>query len=42
MQLISKFKKQFRSLICVILIDSNYAWLIHLKDKKGITIINAS
>ena len=39
MQLISKFDKGFR--LCVIDIYSNYAWVIPLKDKKGITITNA-
>ena len=41
MQLISKFNKGFRFLICVIDIYSKYAWVISLKDKKGITITNA-
>ena len=41
MQLISKFNKGFRFLLCVIDIYSKYAWVIHLKDKKGITITNA-
>ena len=41
MQLISKFKKGFRFLLCVIDIYSKYAWVISLKDKKGITITNA-
>ena len=41
MQLISKFKKGFRFLFCVIDIYSKYAWVISLKDKKGITITNA-
>ena len=34
MQLISKFNKRFRFLLCVIDIYSKYAWVIHLKDKK--------
>ena len=34
MQLISKFNKGFRFLLCVIDIFSNYAWVISLKDKK--------
>ena len=41
MQLISKFNKGFRFLLCVIDIFSKYAWVVPLKDKKGITIINA-
>ena len=41
MQLISKFNKVFRFLLCVIDIYSKYAWVIPLKDKKGITITNA-
>ena len=41
MQLISKFNKGFRFLLCVIDIYSKYAWVICLKDKKGITITNA-
>ena len=40
-QLISKFSKGFRFLLCVIDIYSNYAWVIPLKDKKGTTITNA-
>ena len=41
MQLISKFNKGFRFLLCVIDIYSKYAWVIPLKDKKGVTITNA-
>ena len=41
MHLISKFNKGFRFLLCVIDIFSKYAWVIPLKDKKGITITNA-
>ena len=41
MQLISKFKKGFRFLLCVTDIQSKYAWVILLKHKKGITITNA-
>ena len=41
MQLISKFNKRFRFLLCVINIYSKYAWAIPLKDKKGIIITNA-
>ena len=41
MQLIGKFNKGFRFLWCVIDIYSKYAWVIPLKDKKGITIPEA-
>ena len=41
MQLIRKFTKGFRFLLCVIDIYSKYTWVILLKDKKGITITNA-
>ena len=38
MQLISKFNKGTRFLLCVIDIFSKYAWVATLKDKKGVTI----
>ena len=41
MQLLSKFNKGFRFLLCVIDIFSKYAWVIPLKDKNGISIVNA-
>ena len=41
MQLLSKFNKGFRFLLCVIDIFSKYAWVIPIKDKKGISIVNA-
>ena len=40
-QLIIKFNKGFRCLLCVIDIYSKYAWVLSLKDKKGTTITNA-
>ena len=40
MQLIRKFNKGFRILLCVIDIFSKYTWVVPLKDKKGITITN--
>ena len=40
MQLISKSNKGFRFLLCVIDIFSKYAWVISLKDKKGINVVN--
>ena len=41
MQLISKFNKGFRFLLCVIDIFSKYGWVVPLKDKIGISIANA-
>ena len=41
MQLISKFNKGFRFLLCVTDIFSKYAWVVPLKDKKGISIVTA-
>ena len=40
MQLISKFNKGFRFLLYVIAIFSKYAWLVLLKAKKSVTIVN--
>ena len=41
MQLLSKYNKGIRFLLCVIDIFSKYAWVIPLKDKKGISIVKA-
>ena len=41
MQLISTFDKGFRFLLCVIDIFSKYAWVVPLKDKKGVSIVDA-
>ena len=41
MQFLSKFNKGFRFLLCIIDIFSAYAWVIPLKDQKGISIVNA-
>ena len=40
MQLIGKFNKIFRFLLCVIDVFSNCAWVVALKDKKGVSIVN--
>ena len=41
MQLISKYNNGIQFLLCVIDIYSKYAWVVPLKDKKGITCTNA-
>ena len=41
MQLINKFSKGFRFLLCVIDVFSKYAWIVSIKDKKGVSIVNA-
>ena len=41
MQLISKFNKRFRFLLCVIDIFSKYGWVVPLKDKKGVSIVDS-
>ena len=41
MQIISKFNKGTRFLLCVTDGFSKYAWVVPLKDKKGVTIANA-
>ena len=38
MQLISKYNKGIRHLLCEIDIFSKNAWVVSLKDEKGITI----
>ena len=40
MQLISKFIKGFKFLLCVIDIFSKYAWVVPLKDNKGVGIVD--
>ena len=41
MQLLSRYNKGIRFLLCVIVIFSKYAWVVSLKDKKGISIVKA-
>ena len=41
MQLLSKYNKGIRFLLCAIDIFSKYAWVAPLKDKKGISIVKA-
>ena len=40
MQLLSKFNKSFRFLLFVINICSKYAWVVLLKNKRGVSIVN--
>ena len=40
MQLISKFNKGFRFLLCFIDIFSKYAWVVPLKDRKDVSIVD--
>ena len=39
MQLISKFNKGFRFVLCVFDIFSKYAWVVPLKDKKLLVLL---
>ena len=41
MKLISKYNKEIRYLLCVIDLFGKYAWVVPLKDKTGVTIVNA-
>ena len=41
MQLLSRYNKGIRFLLCVIDIFSKYAWVVPLKDKKGMSIVKA-
>ena len=41
MQSLSKYNQGLKYLLCIIDLFSKYAWVFPLKDKRGITIINA-
>ena len=41
MELISKFNKGIRFSLCTIDVFSKYAWVVPLKDKKGVSIVDA-
>ena len=41
MELISKYNKGTKYLLCIIDLFGKYAWVVPLKDKKSITIVNA-
>ena len=40
MQLISKYNKRIRYLLCGIDRFSKYLWVVRLKDEKGVTIVD--
>ena len=40
MQSVSKYNKEIKYLLCAIDLFSKYVWVIHLKDKKGTSIVN--
>ena len=41
MQLMSKYNKGIRYLLCAIDLLSKYAWVVPIKDKKEVTIVIA-
>ena len=41
MQLINKYNKEIGYLLCIIDLFSKYVWVVPLKDKKRVTIVNA-
>ena len=41
MQSLSKYNKGIKYLLCAIDLFSKYAWVIPVKDKKGVSIVNA-
>ena len=41
MQPLSKYNKGIKYLLCAIDLFSKYAWVVPIKDKKGVSIVNA-
>ena len=41
MQSISKYNKGIKYLLCAIDLFSKYAWVVPIKDKKGVSIVDA-
>ena len=41
MQSLSKYNKGIKYLLCSIDLISKYAWVVPIKDKKGISVVNA-
>ena len=40
MSSISKYNKGIKYLLCVIDLFSRHAWVVGIKDKKGVSIVN--
>ena len=38
---LSKYNKGIKYLLCAIDLFREYAWIVHLKEKRGISIVNA-
>ena len=41
MESLNNYNKGVKYLLCAIDLFSKHAWVVHLKDKRGITIVNA-
>ena len=41
MQSLSKYNKGIKYLFCAIDLFSKYAWIVHIKDKKRVSIVDA-
>ena len=41
MQSLSKYNEEIKYLLCAIDLFSKYAWVVPLKDTRGIGIVNA-
>ena len=41
MQWLSKYNKGIKNLLCAIDLFSKYAWVVPIKDKKGVSIVDA-
>ena len=41
MQSLSKYNKEIKYLLCAIDLFSKYAWVVPIKDKKGVSIVDA-
>ena len=41
MQSLSKYNKGIKNLLCAIDWFSKYAWVVPIKDKKGVSIVDA-